>query len=427
MYKDFENMGIYDLRNYARSLGVHSPTTKKRTELILSINEIINGKQPSPKKTNKGRPPKHKASEEIILDAVLPNNLFKSSNDAVYKSFLNLNFNYTSASILSDSGKSSDKNILYKGFYKKYNDDFGIAYFKGYMTDYYKENTIILNNLAEQYGVKDGDYIIGDSRYIAEKNVMLATNIQKINDEYVAEEFERNSFDSIAPCYPNQKIALSGNIDFETINQVYPLAKGTRAILNYNNDALKIEHTIQFLNDFSKNNKIRTLLISIDDTPEDVGSIMFKAQDVEVCSLSLSQSREQFFEKVFTYVNNCINRLEFNQDVAIVFYNATKFINAYAEDLIITQNINETSAKILSQNKLKDIFNLSRNFVNSSLTLILLDAPQSLKDNANEIIYFDSDKDNIHINFQTSNAKFVNNILSKDEQLKRENILKNIN
>lgn len=55
--KTYEDLGIYDLRAIAREMGVKSPTTLKRNELINAIEEIKNKKvEPYHKKTKKGRP-----------------------------------------------------------------------------------------------------------------------------------------------------------------------------------------------------------------------------------------------------------------------------------------------------------------------------------------------------------------------------------
>ena len=54
-----KSMGIYELRELARQVGVESPTTKKRAELCEQILKI-NAGELSPNKINlsKGRPPK---------------------------------------------------------------------------------------------------------------------------------------------------------------------------------------------------------------------------------------------------------------------------------------------------------------------------------------------------------------------------------
>jgi hypothetical protein len=50
------NMRIYELRDYARKVGVKSPTSKTKAELINQIKLIETGEK-EPYKTNKGRKP----------------------------------------------------------------------------------------------------------------------------------------------------------------------------------------------------------------------------------------------------------------------------------------------------------------------------------------------------------------------------------
>lgn len=54
---DFDMLGIYELREYARRCGVGSPTTKKRSQLIKEIRLIKEGKIQKVE-SNKGRPTK---------------------------------------------------------------------------------------------------------------------------------------------------------------------------------------------------------------------------------------------------------------------------------------------------------------------------------------------------------------------------------
>lgn len=53
---DVSNLRIYELRDYARKIGVKSPTTKVKKQLISEIN-LINSNQLKPHKTTKGRKP----------------------------------------------------------------------------------------------------------------------------------------------------------------------------------------------------------------------------------------------------------------------------------------------------------------------------------------------------------------------------------
>ena len=115
MEKDFESLGIYDLRNYARAMGVHSPTTLKRDELIARINQIVEGDAPDKPTSKKGRKPKHMATDNYVLNMILPNDIFKK-NDDMYK-------NYTDKSIFKNVFSANRENIacdnlLFQGFFR---------------------------------------------------------------------------------------------------------------------------------------------------------------------------------------------------------------------------------------------------------------------------------------------------------------------
>lgn len=54
---NYENLCIYELRKLAREIGVKSPTSLKRAELIEKINAIETGKElPCIMQTRRGRP-----------------------------------------------------------------------------------------------------------------------------------------------------------------------------------------------------------------------------------------------------------------------------------------------------------------------------------------------------------------------------------
>lgn len=64
-----EGFGIYELRGFARALGISSPTTKKREELISLIMNSLDSDEPlTPKTTSKGRPFKKLKSIDSFLE-----------------------------------------------------------------------------------------------------------------------------------------------------------------------------------------------------------------------------------------------------------------------------------------------------------------------------------------------------------------------
>ena len=73
---------------------------------------------------------------------------------------------------------------------------------------------------------------------------------------------------------------------------------------------------------------------------------------------------------------------------------------------MISQNILEPVADVIATNKVKDIFNLSRNFENGNLTMIAFDAFKELESHSNCIINLKTDESNkIVLDRSTSIAK----------------------
>ncbi|MBE5754934.1 MAG: hypothetical protein E7340_06370 [Clostridiales bacterium] len=51
----FENKSLYELRDYAREIGVRAPTTMRKKDLIIAINDVLS-KKVKPYYSKRGRP-----------------------------------------------------------------------------------------------------------------------------------------------------------------------------------------------------------------------------------------------------------------------------------------------------------------------------------------------------------------------------------
>lgn len=423
MVRDFEKMGIYDLRNYARMIGVKSPTTLKRNELIEKINQIIEGNAPKQPSTKKGRPPMHKPNDEFMLDMILPDNLFKTINNSD-------NSNEKKQIAISDlkyvlnedfSGYKTD-NILFQGYFDEFSNDYGIIYVKGYFSDYAKENIIILRNMIEKFKICSGDFVVGSAKYIPSKNLMLATEIKNINS-LAAENIKRDAFENIHPNYPTQKIPLSimnGYVNFHVIDKLCPIAKGARVAVNFQDGAEKPKFAEKLINAFKKNG-IYCSVVSIGDRPEEIGELMRKCENSTFVEQVPSQGRDQFFSKVQMIMQNSCRRVECGEDVAVIFYNAQNFIHAYSQNCILSGGLNEIQANIVAENKFFDNFNLARSSGHGSLTIVALGSTQyvdlqsNCTINLNQAGYQNTD---VTLDVRTSHTKNIEKIVPENELLK---------
>lgn len=439
---DFENMGIYDLRNYARNIGVLSPTKFKRDELIEKITAIIHGQKPEQKKTNKGRPPKHKINEQAKLDYILPDNLF-SNADPRYQQYQNHSmFKIGTSDLLCESNNTATSNILFDGYYKPYDINYGFVLKKGYLSDYYKENVIILNDLANKYNLKEGDYLTGASCYVKNKNLMLATSVISINNKSTQNtNFERFNFNQSKINLPSKKIDLiyKGFIDFDIIDKICPIAKGSRVLINFENKDQTRETMINFLNCLSEKNQIKTFLFTIDDMPEEIYHIAENCPEIQLVHYSFGMERQNFIDMANLVVQHCQRLVEEKNDVAIVFYNAQNFKNNISSNAMITSDLTENSANVYANNKLKDLFCTARDFETGSLTTIFVNLQENiLLDVCNTNIKFNKEvlpETDISVDAISSFSRNLKQIVTNDdykliEQFKtgltKENVLEKL-
>lgn len=428
----FENMGIYDLRNYARNIGVLSPTKLKRAELIEKITAIINGEIPEKKKTNKGRPPIHKATDESKLDLIIPKDLF-AKDDVRYKNFENTLYKFSSANTLCESVSAPKMVCQFSGYYRPYEDNFGFAVKKGFLSNYAKENCVILSDMVEKFNLKVGDFVTGTAKYIDSKNILLATEISAINGKPASEENVRKEFVEIKPKTSCEKICLNGGnlIDFKIIDKIFPISKGSRVAVNFECKEDTNEYIIELLNQFSVVNNITTFLFTVDDMPEDIYKIKDECVDVEVVQYAFNMNRQQYLEMAKTKIEHACRLLENGEDVVLVCYNShntKKNLKSYA---IIEKNLSELASDLYVQNKLKDLFCLARCFDKGSLTTVVInEQDHEILSMANVNLKFLNvayDSTDIKLDLFNSNSRNIKNILSEEEYNKYLQFKQNIN
>ena len=73
--KTIEMMGIYELRTLARNVGVPSPTTLKRQQLLEAIYDILDGVKEATPLKKVGRPPKKIKLDTSVMDVFVPQDL----------------------------------------------------------------------------------------------------------------------------------------------------------------------------------------------------------------------------------------------------------------------------------------------------------------------------------------------------------------
>lgn len=251
------DLGVFELRGLARELGVPSPTTKKREELISLILDAIKDGNSIDKNTQKrGRPfKKLNALEDIV------NKMICENKDCKFETFdyhTLINFNQDTFPVFAVAGNESYE---LEGVIRLYQ---GRLFFK----DCNNNSTVYLDE--DLYGyeyLEEGALVKIFTNEINNDNSFKANKILEINGV---------SFDQY-------NHVVSQNSEEIIDNNVMPFADGLvkvgrRNVFSFNEDLYENDNYIKFYN-YCKENDYKFITVSVNSSYENM--IMFKNNDID--------------------------------------------------------------------------------------------------------------------------------------------------
>lgn len=172
-YKEevLKNLGVYELRELARRIGVSSPTTKKRKQLEQEILKISKGEaNPVIKKNNKGRPPKSIKKMENMLDVFVPKELLEVT--------LNKKIDNEIGQMIQFHSNSDEDEELYDvwGYVRKTVSEY--YYFK---TSSSQECVSIPQEVVNEFGLLEGDKLVAKAKKLPTERYYVLKQILSIN------------------------------------------------------------------------------------------------------------------------------------------------------------------------------------------------------------------------------------------------------
>lgn len=202
--KDLDELDIHELRKIGRAVGVKSPTTQSKNDLINSILNVEYGRTP-PTTSRRGRHPKSKEP--------------------------------TAAETLEAAdGKRPAVSRTVRGVATLFPGGEGVltaewtVQEKGPVSFTPAENVKIPAGVALEAGIRTGDVIVGVARTDESEAVSLYS-VGSINGKPTEEAKNRERIQSAFGGYPSQKYHLSGaNPTLRVWDLFSPLGKGSRAL-----------------------------------------------------------------------------------------------------------------------------------------------------------------------------------------------------
>ncbi len=425
-----ESLGIYELRNVARQVGVHLPTMYKKDELIKKIMAIVEGtEEPHIKKTNQGRPAKRISGLDEILNIFIPS----IDDNQVYKKVETKNQFYP-FSLMQDVKILPDHIDPFSGYVKmldKYAVVLKNAYFEGNNDTYY-----IRPNILQELKLKNGDFVRGLYYDIDETKPKLVKNIEFINGKDVEsfKRYEPVDFDSLDAIYPTSQIELGknprSNIDLKVVDRVSPIAEGSRVIINYENGVDIEEFLIDLNNEISLTQNKKLTMFAVDERPEDLSFVKSECSALKVFNKKIELNDEMFYEQMSLLFDNLIRQTENNANQIIIIKNAVKMENFLTKYFVMSKNCSEQEAKILAVDKMKNWFRTAKNTATGkALTIIMINCKnEELVELSNCQIFlklFAHKGSDIHIDFEKSFTLKYNLILGAEKSKKLQEFRQN--
>ena len=218
---------IYMLREVARSVGVESPTSKKKQQLINEILEITEGKRAPKEKTKQGRPPKNFGYSFVdMLGQPQSTNIF----------------------FMQEQQKSnSQEGDIVSGYVEQVNPNTAYLWVKN-DTEY--SCYFIPVQMFAKLNLKYGDLLNVELGVGEEK--MMVKEILSVNGTPIKKyDGKRKDFEKIAHILPNKKISFLNSVGNE-IGSMF----GESIYLYGNNNNQNTETIIQLINNCTETKKI---------------------------------------------------------------------------------------------------------------------------------------------------------------------------
>ena len=311
--KNLDDLGIFQLRELAREIGVHLPTTMKKAELIQKIREVASGEaEPFVPTTKKGRPPKQyqtAQTESVVTEREYDYiNWGKSLLPYAEKAFSVYKMSDNSSFIFDERKYGLKMEVC--GVVSV--DDAGNARLhEGTITQVGEKRIARVEfPVVSKFGLRDGDYVEGRIGQSLKDNSYCLFDVKTINGKPLP--FNRPKFNETKAQPITQRINLDDS-SMLIVNNFAPIGKGQRVLVRSldNNTPKRILH--QMAENLAKT--IDVIYLTLDEQPEDYYNATQQKLNYILCPFDLPVEKQLYILELALSVAK--RRAEMGQDVVV--------------------------------------------------------------------------------------------------------------
>ncbi len=320
---ELNKMTVFQLREVAREIGVSSPTSKKKEEIIAQYRGIVEG-EIQPTRSTRGRRPVNKPRD---LEPTEKNE--KTSDDAAKKQRPDRDLSQP-----APQQEENPENELEEkhGVLDIHPDGYG--FLRAENCEYGNKDTYVSAKLIKTVGLRAGDKVSGRARRNAENKPPALVAVDEVNGNPPENLRQRPNFDNLVPIYPDERLRLelkTGKSDFaiRCIDLIAPIGKGQRAMIVSPPKAGKTTLLKKIANSISLNYPdVMLFVLLVDERPEEVTD-MQRSINGEVIYSTFDETPEHHCKSAELLIERAKRNVELGKDVVIIMDSLTRLARAY--------------------------------------------------------------------------------------------------
>jgi len=330
-------MSLLKLRDFAKDIGVDSPTTFPKRPLILKIMECAGISYdpetlPAPPKRRGGRRKKDRSSEESLETASSVCEEETEENEE--EDILNNKEETVVSSAVDEDILAGTEWKKCEGVLEIQSTGNGFLRTHNYLAG--NHDIYVAHSQIRRFGLLKGDRITGKARKVAEPGKLAPglLCVDLINGDPPEIAAKRKVFDDMMPIFPDTRYTMEredneDDLALRCIDLIAPIGKGQRALIVAPPKAGKTILLKKLANSLSmKYPKTELIVLLIDERPEEVTDMQRSITGEVVYSTfdETPQHHTQVAEMVFAHAQRMVEQ---GKDVVILMDSITRLARAY--------------------------------------------------------------------------------------------------
>ena len=313
-----ENLGIFELRELAREIGVHLPTTLRKGDLIAKIREIAKGEaEPFVPTSRKGRPPKSysggirnvtdTASNDIVFDyrnwGKFDGEYSLTMRDVAYQMSDNDSLEFDESHYGITCGVTGIVFVDKQGFGRLH---------EGNLSEIgMRKIAKVSRACIEKFNLKNGDIISGKIGESLRDGAFCLFDVSTVNGEFV--RAIRPDFTSFRAMPVTEQLKFSDNYLAFT-DLLCPIGKGQRVFVQSKDSSSNAHFLYKLADNLSR--LMPTIYMVLDEQPENVLITNNKNLEFVLCPFDLEKEKQLYILELA--VESAKRYAEQGDDVSIV-------------------------------------------------------------------------------------------------------------